>query len=120
MALEKYPVMSELGDYKVEIVKQHVALGAYRWIAKVYVKRQTPRFYQRKFKLIYEKETGWSQYEEIANNLVAFAQDAVFDYEYSVYKKERDRRTQEKSIEEFVNWDGMIRENEGADAIDGN
>lgn len=107
MGLSKYPVTTLEGTYFVEVKKDYVCLGMYRWIVNIYVKNEKRTFFNRKeFIRIYEYETGWSKYREYALDLVGLAKKAVLHYEEEVIQFNRNVKA---SIEQFEKWDGVIK-----------
>lgn len=104
--LSKYPVITEEGNYRVDINKSHIAFGMYCWIVYVYVKNDKKTFFNRKeFTRVYEYETGWCSFEEHAVNLVGLAEKAVRTYEEEVVIFNRNF---DASIKKFEKWDGNL------------
>jgi hypothetical protein len=108
MVLTKYPVITNEGEYLVDISKERICFDVYQWVVEIYVKNEKKTLFRRKrFKRVYQFETGWINYREYAQDLVGLAKEAVKRYEENVVILNRNF---EYAVKEFEAWDGRVYE----------
>lgn len=108
MILTKYPVITDEGEYLIDISEERVVFDLYQWVVKVYVKNEKKSLFRREqFVCVYVYETGWGNYREYAQDLVGLAKEAVKKYEEKVVIFNRNF---ENAVKEFEAWDGRVYE----------
>ncbi|QVY63923.1 hypothetical protein [Cytobacillus gottheilii] len=106
----KYPVKTDIGEYKVDIIDTHVAFGLRQWVVRIFTKNERKTFFnRRKFILMYEVGTAWRNYEEFAVDLVGLAKSVVKRYEDEVAAELKFDQDFKVSIKLFNDWDGDAR-----------
>jgi len=110
--LSKYPVIYNGNEYKVDIIKEHVAFSEYQWeviIYKFVLKTFPFGKTQYKWKRVYAHLTGWGNYKKWLGKYVELAQQAVINYEESIKSKITMESLNNQGIKQWEEWDGVIK-----------
>ena len=110
--LSKYPVIHNGNEYRVDVVKDHIALGSYQWKVNIYkfVLKKTLPFgcAKYKWKTVYTYTTGWSKYRKWLGKYIELAELAVTRYEESIESDIKTRELNNQGIKRWNEWDGKI------------
>ena len=102
--MEKFPVTTNFGVYKVKILEVYVGAELIALEVKVYIRRY---FWGRiRFKKVYKYKTSMMEYEDRRKDLKGLAIDAVHEYEEMVRARNANEIAFNAAIKEFEEWDG--------------
>lgn len=106
--ITKFPVITDIGEYKVTIDSEPVAFSAHQWRVRVYEENTERKLFGSKFNLVYTYKSGWGAYKDLSEDLVGLARTVVTKYEEEVAEDIRYERMIKESVDRFEKWDGRI------------
>lgn len=107
--LEKYPVITDIGKYKVIInaLNDDTLKSAYE--AVVYKKEQTKILKRDKWVIVNRLLKEADVIENEKDGFINLVKEAIKNYEENQYNLSEEEKIVNARVREFVQWDGYIR-----------
>lgn len=106
MKIRKFPVISELGEYMVQIEENYFVLTSYDVrVLKPYHKTNIFRKKRVEWRVVWNSDFYASQH---GFDFVSMAKEAVTRYEMKVKKSEEREKLVSENLSKFKKWDGVI------------